>query len=263
MQLYRQVYQPRQGGQVSFSTLVTWAEPLTNSPADRQAAQNRLDAEVGWFLDPVFFGDYPSSLRKSKGQHLPTFTPNQRQQLVGSVDFIAANAFTAKWVSARPGNAGLGWQDSKTNSSGQLIGAATGVPWMNVVPWSQKRMLQYLSAHYKGAPILISSSGTQVPGEERQQLPDVLQDSFRVEYYRTYLDSVCDAVASGGANVIAWYAWSLFDGFELTDGFTRKFGLIHVSYQQGTDKPAASDTLRRSPKASARWLSANFFRPGA
>jgi len=59
VQLYRKRYQPSQGGQLSFSTLVTWAEPLTDSQADPQAAQNRLDAEVGWFLDPVFFGDYP------------------------------------------------------------------------------------------------------------------------------------------------------------------------------------------------------------
>jgi beta-glucosidase len=57
--LYRQRYRASQGGQISFSTLVTWAEPATASPADQQAAQNRLDAEVGWFLDPIFFGDYP------------------------------------------------------------------------------------------------------------------------------------------------------------------------------------------------------------
>lgn len=257
MQLYRQRYKGSQGGQLSFSTLVTWAEPLTNSEADRQAAQNRLDAEIGWFLDPVFFGDYPASLKKAKGQHLPTLTAQQRQQVLGSVDFIAANAFTAKWVSARPGNAGTGWQDSKTSSTGQPIGANTGVPWMQTVPWSQAKMLQYLSKRYatSGGPpvIVISSSGTQVPGEERQQLPEVLQDTFRIDYYRNYLDSVCEAVATGGVRVTAWYAWSLFDGFEWTDGYARKFALIHVSYPG----------LQRSLKASARWLSQYFFRPGA
>lgn len=119
---------------------------------------------------------------------------------------------------------------------------------MNVVPWSQAKMLQYLTKRYSTA-ILISSSGTQVPGEGGQTLPDVLQDTFRIDYYRAYMDSVCSAVASGGARVVGWYAWSRFDGFEWTDGFTRKFGLVHVS----TD-------LKRTPKASARWLSKHFFK---
>lgn len=46
VQLYRQKYKASQGGQLSFSTLVTWPEPASDSPADQQAAQNRLDAEV-------------------------------------------------------------------------------------------------------------------------------------------------------------------------------------------------------------------------
>lgn len=58
VQLYRQKY-PAQAKRspISFSTLVTWAEPASTAAADKQAAQNRLDAEVGWFLDPVFVGD--------------------------------------------------------------------------------------------------------------------------------------------------------------------------------------------------------------
>lgn len=221
---------------------------------------------MGWFLDPVWFGDYPASLRKSKAHHLPAFTPQQKQQLVGSVDFIAANAFTAKWVSARPGGTGTGWQDAKTNSSGQLIGSATGIPWMSVVPWSQEKMLQYLSKRYttsQGPPaILITSSGTQVPSEERKSLPGVVDDVFRVDYYAKYLNSVCSAVATGGVKLIGWFAWSLFDGFEWTDGFGRKFGLVHVSYQGPQGSPAADGQLRRTPKASARWLSQHFFKQG-
>jgi hypothetical protein len=56
---------------------VTWPEPATGSPEDAAAAQAKLDAEVGWFLDPVFKGDYPASLRAAKGAALPKFTPEQ------------------------------------------------------------------------------------------------------------------------------------------------------------------------------------------
>jgi hypothetical protein len=43
---------------------VTWPEPVSGLSEDRRAAQNMLDSEVGWFLDPVFFGDYPGGWYK-------------------------------------------------------------------------------------------------------------------------------------------------------------------------------------------------------
>lgn len=270
--LYQQRYKASQGGQISFTTLVTWPEPVSGSAEDSRAAQNMLDSEVGWLLDPIYFGDYPASLKAAKGQYLPAFTAQQRQLLNGSLDFIAANCFTAKYVSAKPGSS-TGFRQSKSSSSGQLIGPASGVPWINVVPGTQAKMLRYISRRYslKGPggtavrpAVLISSSGVQVPGEEKMKLPAVLQDDFRVNFYREYLDSVCEAVASGDVNLIGWYAWSLFDGFEWTDGFRRKFGLVHVQYAspQGTSAAvaAAGGGLQRTPKNSARWLSQHFFR---
>jgi beta-glucosidase len=254
VRLYRAKYAASQGGQLSFSTLVTWPQPVSSSSAaDKRAAQNKLDAEVGWFLDPVFTGDYPASLKQARAPHLPAFTPAQQQLVRDSLDFIAANAFTSKWVWARPGSA-EGWQESRSGPDGRLIGPATGVSWMNDVPSSQGNMLRYLAQRYRGTPLVISSSGTQVPGEEAQRLPGVLDDAFRVSYYRKYLDSVCEAVAAGDVNLLAWYAWSLFDGYEWTDGYSRKFGIVHIAFDDG---------LKRTPKVSARWLSQHFFKRSA
>eukprot|EP00879_Flechtneria_rotunda_P021317 GHRR01022467.1.p1 GENE.GHRR01022467.1~~GHRR01022467.1.p1 ORF type:complete len:230 (+),score=49.32 GHRR01022467.1:545-1234(+) len=227
---------------------------------------------------------YSAYLKKTKGQYLPMFTKQQKQLVQGSLDYIAANCFSAKWVSAKPGST-IGWQESKTDRAGKLIGAATGVSWINVVPWSQRKMLEYLTRRYTvpsavqthgsstgnaagdRPAILVSSSGVQVPGEDTLGMPTVLQDTFRINYYRSYLDSVCDAVASGGVRLIGWFAWSLLDGFEWTDGHKRKFGLVHVQYtlSKGTsaDIAKAGGELQRTPKQSALWLSEHFFKPGA
>lgn len=213
-----------------------------------------------------------ASLKATKGQYLPAFTQEQKQLLKGSLDFIAVNCFTAKYASAKPGSS-TGWKQSKTDSSGKLIGPASGVPWINVVPWTQAKMLQYISWRYstKGSTgstvppaVLISSSGTQVPGEENMKVPAVLQDDFRVNFYREYLNSVCEAVASRDVNLIGWYAWSFMDGFEWTDGYRRKFGLVHVEYAspQGTSAAVAATGagLKRTPKKSVQWLSQHFFK---
>ena len=37
-----------------------WTEPWNgNYDHDKAACQRRQEFQIGWFLDPLFFGDYP------------------------------------------------------------------------------------------------------------------------------------------------------------------------------------------------------------
>jgi beta-glucosidase len=68
------------------------------------------------------------------------------------------------------------------------------------------------------------------------------EDPLRVDYLRTHLRAVREAIRQG-ADVRGYFAWSLLDNFEWAHGFSKRFGLFHVNYA----------TLERTPKASARW----------
>lgn len=48
-----------------------------------------------------------------------------------------------------------------------------------------------------------------------------------------------------GSDVRGYFAWSLMDNFEWSMGYTRRFGLLYVDY----------DNQQRSLKESAKWFS--------
>ena len=55
-------------------------------------------ANLRRFLDPIFFGDYPQSMRDRVGLRLPNFTAEEIAKVNGSLDFIGLNIQTAFYV---------------------------------------------------------------------------------------------------------------------------------------------------------------------
>ena len=45
-------------------------------------------------MDPLFFGDYPSSMRTRVGNRLPKFTRSEVALVKGSLDFVGINHYT-------------------------------------------------------------------------------------------------------------------------------------------------------------------------
>ena len=66
-------------------------------------------------------------------------------------------------------------------------------------------------------------------------------DAKRVAYFDSHLQAVLNARAEG-ADVRGYFAWSLLDNYEWAEGYTSRFGLIHVDYA----------TQVRTPKQSYR-----------
>ena len=70
----------------------------------------------------------------------------------------------------------------------------------------------------------------------------VVDDQPRIDYLDSHLRAVADAIERG-ADVRGYYCWSLMDNFEWAEGYTQRFGLVHVDYE----------TLVRTPKRSFEW----------
>ncbi|KAK9823911.1 hypothetical protein WJX72_006306 [[Myrmecia] bisecta] len=233
-------------GKISINFNTEWAEPLTDSPADKAAAQRHMDFFLGIYADPVYFGEYPQSVR-DRVPCLPHFSDEQRRLLQGSADYFALNYYTSRYV--RDGGDNEEGTTSLTERDGQVIGRQADSEWLYSVPWAFRKLMVYIDRRYGHPEMHITENGCSVPKESQLALPEALEDTFRVQYYKDHLAEIEGAKHEDGVDIRGFCAWSWADNLEWADGFDKRFGIVHVDYRNG---------LKRTPKASAKWLSEYF-----
>lgn len=262
----------RQPGQrLGIVCNMDWGEPLDpTSGGDVAAAQRGNEFWGGWFWDPLFFGDYPASMRERvTGGRLPAFTPSQSSALRGALDVLLWNTYSTSYVTppASP-NTLVGWTFDQgtamtpTGLDGKLIGTAGQSTWLHMVPWGAAKCLAWIQNRYslprpsapgKGKqgvgirlyrtaadavpvpiPLIISENGFDIVNEGiGTSASTAVQDCVRVTYIQTYLQAVGAAAAKCGVLWAGYTPWSLLDNFEWSHGFTARFGMTYIDFTDG------------------------------
>uniref|UniRef100_A0A2C9WHA2 NAC domain-containing protein n=1 Tax=Manihot esculenta TaxID=3983 RepID=A0A2C9WHA2_MANES len=86
--IYKKKYKAKQGGSLGISFDVMWFEPASNSTEDIEATQRAQDFQLGWFIEPLLFGDYPSSMKTRVGNRLPLFSKSEAALIKGLMNYI-------------------------------------------------------------------------------------------------------------------------------------------------------------------------------
>ncbi|KAI4323456.1 hypothetical protein L6164_023059 [Bauhinia variegata] len=249
--IYRSKYKEKQGGQVGLVVDCEWAEANSDKIEDISATARRLDFQIGWFLHPLFYGDYPEVMRERLGDQLPKFSEEEKMFLLNSLDFIGVNHYTTRFIShttecteenhfykVQQMERIVEWED------GEAISEKAASEWLYIVPWGLQKTLTHISQKYK-ATIYVTENGMDDEDNDDLPLHEKLDDKQRVRYYKGYIDAVAQAIKDG-ADVRGYFAWSILDNFEWSQGYTKRFGLLYVDYKNG---------LTRHPKSSAYWFS--------
>ncbi|KAL0903737.1 hypothetical protein M5K25_028135 [Dendrobium thyrsiflorum] len=101
--VYRKKFKATQGGEIGLVVDCEWAEAFSDKEQDKIAVERRLDFQLGWFLDPIFYGDYPAVMRERLGDHLPQFTQREKKLLQNAIDFVGLNHYTSRLIAHAAG----------------------------------------------------------------------------------------------------------------------------------------------------------------
>ena len=202
-------------------------EPATDSPADVACAQMADARGRCWYADPLFKGSYPRAVWDELGEDVPIVLPGDMEIIATPIDYLGVNYYTRQVVSA------AGPVDLKT-----LGLPLTEMGW-EVYAKGLTDLLLLLHRDYTLPAVIITENGGAFKDEVVNQR---VNDHDRVEYLRSHIDAVADAMDQG-VPMAGYMVWSLMDNFEWSSGYSKRFGIVHVDYQ----------TLARTPKESARW----------
>ncbi|KAB1708312.1 family 1 glycosylhydrolase, partial [Klebsiella pneumoniae] len=246
VRLYRRRYKSTQHGFVGLNLFAFWSLPSTNKTADIIAAQRANYFYIGWFANPLIFGDYPDIMKKNAGSRLPKFTRQESKQVKGAIDFIALNHYMNIHVKDNSSSLETDIRDFNADAACQ-VEIILGGPPPGLYPVTQpglQGVLEYFKQSYGNPPMYIHENGQMTPRNAS------LNDTSRVQYLQAYIGNLLDAVRNG-SNVKGYFTWSFLDCFELMNAYDSGFGLYYVDLN---DKD-----LTRYPKLSAQWYS-NFLK---
>ncbi|XAR56567.1 Beta-glucosidase [Bertholletia excelsa] len=250
--LYRQNFQPRQGGSIGIVASAFMYEPMTDNDLDEEAASRALACDLAWIYDPLVLGDYPPEMKHYHGNQLPRFSDEEKGYIKDSVDFIGINHYSTLYAKdcfysgckSERNNTEMiiGFSYITGERGGVPIGEPTAMFGMYVVPRGMEEIISYIKKRYSNKPIYVLENGYAQRWEEDIEAPETLNDVKRVEFHKLYLAHLAKAIRDG-ADVRGYFIWTLMDDFEWLDGYSISFGLYYIDRR----------TLRRTPKLSAKW----------
>lgn len=244
--VYREKYQSLQKGRIGMANNCDWREPATESEKDVRAAQRALEFFLGWFADPVYLGCYPESMVSRLDRRLPKFTPEELELLKGSVDFFGLNHYTTMLAehcdNPKPDagtydNGGIA-QDQSVELSVDPDWDKTAMQW-SIAEWGCRKLLHWIDQRYDHPEIILTENGCAFDDRfEDGEINDVQRIDFLSRYIRQ-----CHRALNEGIRLKGYFLWSFLDNFEWALGYSKRFGIHHVDF----------NTLKRTPKASAKW----------
>ncbi|GAA1892896.1 GH1 family beta-glucosidase [Asanoa iriomotensis] len=208
------------------------ARPAGHKPEDLAAAAAYDALHNRVFTDPLLGLGYPEG-----AADLSVVREGDLDVIAAPLDALGVNYYNPTGVRAPEEGSPLPFEMVP------LDGYPTTAFGWPVAPDGLRELLVTLHGRYqdKLPPIYVTESGCAY--DDVVTADGTCDDPDRIAYLDAHLAAVDDAKADG-VDVRGYFVWSLLDNWEWAEGFTKRFGLVHVDF----------DTQARTPKSSYAWL---------
>jgi beta-glucosidase len=206
---------------IGIVTNLEKSEPASEKEEDHRAFDIGDAMFNRWFLGGIYKGQYPEVLTKILDQYLPADYQKDMEIVSRPLDWAGINYYSRglyAWDETRPAfpikqvkgplpTNDLGWE---------------------IYPKGLTDLLVRVSNEYTKLPIYVTENGMSETDDTR-----------RVQFYDDHLKAVLEAQRQG-ADVRGYFAWSLLDNYEWAEGYSSRFGIVHVDYASQTRTPKGS-----------------------
>jgi beta-glucosidase len=223
------------GARVGLTDNCDVCVPVTETTRDIAAARAWFTEKNLHILDAIYQGRYASAYLERCGANAPRVEAGDFDLISRPTDFLGLNIYTGTYVRAgadgRPETIDVPKAYPRADS-----------PWLRIVPQSMYWATRFAKEVYGVKSIYITENGCGY--DDEPVLNGEVRDLHRRDYLRGYLREMHRAIADG-VPVSGYFLWSFLDNYEWEDGYTRRFGIVHVDFA----------TQQRTPKLSAHYYS--------
>jgi beta-glucosidase len=222
------------GSQVGIALNPTTIYPGSDHERDEEAALRADGLRNRFWLDPLAGRGYPRDMLDLFGDLMPDIEAGDMEDIATPIDFLGVNYYNPNYIADAPDDPPL---HIRYVDHPDLEHTATG--WI-VQPQAFTELLLRLHTDYNLGPMYITENGAAYDDPLPQD--GTVADPRRSRYIHDHLEALLEA-RSAGAPVEGYFAWSLMDNFEWAEGYSKRFGLVHVDFA----------TQQRTIKSSGRW----------
>jgi beta-glucosidase len=196
------------------------AGPLADDSQDVQNAHFTEAFANRWFLDPIFLGAYPTALLESPQFVPPAIEARDFEIIKTPIDFVGINYYTRSRVS----------HDGIVQSFHNPNAVCTTLGW-EVYPPGLTKVLRDIYVNYAPKAVYVTENGTSF--DDSLPVDGIVGNSRRVAYLESHLDAAAAAFELG-VPLKGYFVWSSLENFEWAPGYSRRFGLVHINFNDHT-----------------------------
>ena len=208
---------------IGIVTNLEKSEPASDKEEDQRAFDLGDAMFNRWFLGGVYKGQYPEVLTSILDQYLPVDYQKDMEIVSRPLDWAGINYYSRGLYA---------WDDTRPAFPIKQVKGplpTNDLGW-EIYPKGLTDLLVRVSREYTKLPLYVTENGMSE-----------IDDTRRVAFYDDHLKAVLEAQKQG-ADVRGYFAWSLLDNYEWAEGYSSRFGIVHVDYA----------SQKRTPKGSYR-----------